>query len=416
MPDPESPQVRRDRLTALSSVVLVCLALPCLVLLVYDVPGDAATRREPLYWLVGAAIVGAAIPFLYWAPYRALGIVPLAALGWLASALYGVCYHSPGNWPGWLHGLLLGLIVGALARGRRGPEPSEENFYLIAAVLIGVGIAWGFITAGRLYVWAGFFVFAVATLLTVRAWFRLFRPLFELAWEPVLWVMYRIRGRGPGLADFPRTGPCLVIANHACWLDPLFLAKVLPRPVTPMMTARFYDLPVIRRLMVAFGVIRVPEKAIKKDTPEIKEAIAALDRGECVVIFPEGYLRRSEDRFLRRFGQGIWQILQARPNTPVYACWIEGAWGSYTSYFNGRPMKHKRLDFQRLLQIGVSEAVTISSDVLDEHLKTRLHLMNRVIAARSWLKLPALPPFELHAREEGEGEADAEGEKSEPVA
>src|SRR5262249_363652 len=164
---------------------------------------------------------------------------------------------------------------------------------------------------------------------------RLFRPLFEMSCEPILWLMYRVEGRGPGLANFPRTGPCLVLANHACWLDPLFLAKVLPRPVTPMMTARFYDLPLIRRPLAAS---RGPGKAVRKDPRDVRGGSAAPDRGGCGVVFPEGSLRRSEDRILRRFGQGIWQTLQARPDTPVFACWIDGAWGSYTSYCNGRPM------------------------------------------------------------------------------
>jgi 1-acyl-sn-glycerol-3-phosphate acyltransferase len=175
-----------------------------------------------------------------------------------------------------------------------------------------------------------------------------------------------------------------------------------------MMTARFYDQPVIRRFMVAFGVIRVPEKAIKKDAPEIREAVAALDRGECVVIFPEGYLRRSEERCMRRFGQGIWQILQARPETPVFACWIEGGWGSYTSYFNGPPTKHKKMDLRRPIGVAVSGATTVSPDVLADHLQTRIHLMNLVLAARVHLDLPSLEPIELPAREEPEDETTLE--------
>ena len=222
--------------------------------------------------------------------------------------------------------------------------------------------------------------------------------------------LYRIRGAGPGLTDFPKTGPCLVIANHACWLDPIFLAAVLPRPITPMMTAKFYDLPILRRLMVKFGVIRVPEKALKKDAPEIQEAVAALDRGECVVIFPEGYLRRTEDRPLRRFGQGVWQILKARPNTPVFAAWIEGGWGSYTSYFNGRPTKNKKRDFWRRIGVAMSAAVTIPTAELAEHLRTRIHLMNLVAEARKHLGLDPLPRFEIPTKAddaEDESEADA---------
>jgi 1-acyl-sn-glycerol-3-phosphate acyltransferase len=172
------------------------------------------------------------------------------------------------------------------------------------------------------------------------------------------------------------------------------------------MTARFYDLPFIRRMMPVFGVIRVAEQAIKHDTPEIQQAIAALDRGECVVIFPEGYLRRSEDRPLRRFGQGVWQILQARPETPVFACWIEGGWGTYMSYFNGPPTKNKKPDFRRPIAIGLSAAATVPAAVLADHLPTRIHLMNLVSAARAHLALPPLPHFELAAK----SAADAAGE------
>ena len=397
MPATDSPQIHRDRVSSIVVGAVVCLAAPTVALLVYDVPGETATRRTQLIYLVSASLIGVCLPFLYWAPYRALGLVVYGAIGWLAAVAHGVYWQ---HWPGWAHGLPLGLVIGALARSQRGPQYVEENYFLVGAVLIGAGIAWGFVVAERPFTAAGYFVLASALGLVLWSVTRLFRPFFELTLEPWVWLRYALRGRGPGLVGFPRTGPCLVIANHACWLDPLFLAKYIPRPITPMMTARFYDQPVIRRLMVSFGVIRVPEKAMKKDAPEIREAIAALDRGECVVIFPEGYLRRSEERVLRRFGQGVWQILQAKPETPVYACWIEGGWGSYMSYFNGPPTKNKKKDVRRPIGVGISSPITVPPELLADHLSTRIYLMNLVLAARSHLGLPPLPPFELAGRDE----------------
>ena len=230
----------------------------------------------------------------------------------------------------------------------------------------------------------------------------LFRPAFELACEPFLWLMYRVSPAGAGIAQMPARGPCLVVANHACWFDPIFLAKVLPRPITPMMTSRFYDLPVARWFLKhIIHAIRVTEKALKQDVPdEIREAIAALDRGECVVIFPEGYMRRSEEKPLKRFGRGVWQILAARPATPVIACWIEGGWGSYCSYFNGTPTKNKRPDFRRRIGVAVAAPIKLDAATLANHLPTRILLMNRVIEARKWLDLPELPRFELPKAEE----------------
>ncbi len=405
----ESPQDRRDRLSAVVVTALICLALPSVILLVSEQSRDSASPRESLFWLIGSMAGGILLPFLYWAPYRALGLVPVAALAWLIAVIVGLV---TGHWSGWAQGLPLGVMLGSLARGQRGPQPPAELACVLLAVLAGVGLAYLLVLHGRPWDEAGYLVLGVATVLMIWAATRLFRPLFEMSLEPVVWLAYDARGTGPGLVGFPRTGPYLVIANHACWFDPLFLAKVVPRPITPMMTQRFYDLPVIRRLMVAFGVIRVPEKAIKKDAVEIQQAIAALDRGECLVVFPEGYLRRGEDRPLRRFGQGIWQILQARPETPVYACWIEGAWGSYTSYCDGPPTKNKKRDFRHAIRVGVSTAETVPQAVLAENLPTRIHLMNLVSQARVHLDLPPLPLFDLPVKGEelSEGSVQPIGE------
>jgi 1-acyl-sn-glycerol-3-phosphate acyltransferase len=402
-PPPESPQLTRERIAAVVASALALLAVPPLALLILDV--EESARRAKAAWLAGTAAAAALVPLLYWSRSRRPGFVFYAAVAWVAAVAHGAYWHE---WPGWAHGLPLGIIFAALARGRRGQQLPWEAVIHICAVLLGLYFAWMIRESGRPYERAERFVLFVAVALAGWSCVKLFRPWFELSLEPILWVMYGVRGAGPGLKAFPETGPCLVLANHACWLDPIFLAKVLPRQVTPMMTAKFYDLPVMRRLMVLFGIIRVPEKALKKDAPELLEAIAALDRGECVVIFPEGYLRRTEDRPLRRFGQGVWQILQARPNTPVFTAWVEGGWGSYTSYFNGPPTKNKKKDFRRPIGVGVSAAVAVPADVLQGHLKTRIHLMNLVSEARKHLGLEPLPPFTLLPEKAEADESDAE--------
>ncbi len=231
------------------------------------------------------------------------------------------------------------------------------------------------------------------------ALFALFRPALELTFEILIWPIYRISAVGPGVAQLPDRGPCLVIANHAAWLDPLFVAKILPAPTLPMMTSTFYDLPIIWFLMRIIGTIRVPNKAYRHEAPELKEAVEALNRGEAVVLFPEGYLRRKEEMPLRRFGRGVWQILHDRPNTPVYCCWIDGNWGSFTSFKNGPPTKKKRLDFWRRIRIGVRPPILVDPKLLDDHLATRNFLMREVAAAREYL---GLPPLDLPSAPDGD--------------
>lgn len=243
--------------------------------------------------------------------------------------------------------------------------------------------------------------FAASVLLSIWSWAKLNRAATEFFFEVPLTLCYKVYRGGPGLHRVPQIGPVLVIANHACWFDPLFVSKVLPRPATPMMTAKFFSVWFIKPLLkYIFKVIVVPESPMRREAPELKLAIAALDRGECVMLFPEGYLRRKEEVPLRRFGQGVWQILKERPDTPVVACWVEGGWGAWCSYFNGPPTKNKRMDFRRRMVVGLSEPETVPAEILADQMRTRIHLMNRVAAVRPSLGLPALPIVELPTKDD----------------
>ncbi len=238
------------------------------------------------------------------------------------------------------------------------------------------------------------------------------RPLFELVIEWPTRLMYRMRAKGPGVAAFPVRGPVIVIANHAAYFDPLFLAADIPRPLTPMMTSKFYDRPLIYPLVhYLLGVIRVPDKAVRREAPELALAVQALDRGKCLVIFPEGFLQRKPDPPLRRFGRGVWEILKARPETPVVAAWIEGNWGSYCSYSNGLPTKGKKPDFRRPISVGLSAPFTVPKEVLEDHWTARYYLMNKVGEARGLLGLSRIPVMELPDKG---NQADAENTEDSP--
>jgi 1-acyl-sn-glycerol-3-phosphate acyltransferase len=244
---------------------------------------------------------------------------------------------------------------------------------------------------------------AVALGGAVLAWRGLFRPAVEQVMEIVLWPLYRIRGHGPGLHGFPTRGPLLVIANHAAWLDPLWVGKVVPRRVIPMMTSAFYDLPGLKWLMkTVVQAVRVEASSYRREAPELKQALAVLDAGGCVLMFPEGQLRKRADTPLRQFGQGVALLLHERPATPVVVCWIEGGWGSYFSYEGGPPTRNKRMDFWRRIDVAVSEPEVLGPALLDDQRATRAYLMQKCLAARRHLGLQ-----EVQAEEVGEEPAEA---------
>jgi 1-acyl-sn-glycerol-3-phosphate acyltransferase len=216
------------------------------------------------------------------------------------------------------------------------------------------------------------------------------RSVLEQGLEILTWPMYRLRAAGPGLAEFPMRGAVLVVSNHAAWFDPIWLGTVVPRFVTPMMTSVYYDKPVIHWLMVHVAhTIRVPQAAFRREAPELKDAVAALDAGRVLLVFPEGALRRKEEQSVRYFGQGVWRILKERPETPVIACWIEGNWGSFTSYFKGPPTVNKRLDWRRPIGLGMASPRLLDAGVLADQRATRAFLMRACLEARTYLGLPA---------------------------
>lgn len=332
-------------------------------------------------------------------PRRSLGLVPLGATGLLlALVIYSLAGAS-----GWIASFLLGFMGGLInvplraayqaavpadARGN-GMAVMNTAIYVLTTALSLLLV--GLIALGVLPTPAAQLglLSALAAIGAFLAWWQLFPQAAEQIVEILLSPMYRVRLFGPGRDLIPRRGPLLIVANHAAYFDPMWLSKMVPRRVTPMMTSVFYDLPFIRWSMRhIIGAIRVPFAGFRREAPELREAVAVLRQGGCVLIFPEAQLRRREEQPLRMFGQGVWRILQEVPQTPVLVCWIEGGWGSFTSYFNGPPLRGKRLDWRRRIDIALETPHVLDAATLADQHATRQYLMRVCLECRRYLGLP----------------------------
>lgn len=221
----------------------------------------------------------------------------------------------------------------------------------------------------------------------ILAWVTL-RAFLEQLLSIGLILPYRITTHGPGIEQMPYRGPVILIANHSAYLDPFLIGKVVTRRIIPMMTSVFYDLPVIYWLMSkVVKAIRVEAATFRREAPELKDAIEALKRGESLLIFPEARLRKKEDQLLFPFGQGIWHILNHLPETPIVPIWVEGAWGSYASYYKGPPFANKKMDFLRKIKVVAGEVKIIPKELLAEHRLTRKYLQEAVLANRTLIGL-----------------------------
>ncbi|MNX96776.1 Bifunctional protein Aas [compost metagenome] len=171
-----------------------------------------------------------------------------------------------------------------------------------------------------LYAWGLFVVFAALT------W-----PLMALA--PVLSRrVLRASARGLlGLAGMPLEvkglehlagcGPCVLVMNHASYLDGLALEACLP--IAPRYVAhsrfreRFFPRVFLKRLEAIF----VAPKDQARGLEETSEALAALRRGEPVAFFPEGTFVRAPG--LLPFRMGAFTVA-AEAGAPVVPIAIRG--------------------------------------------------------------------------------------------
>jgi 1-acyl-sn-glycerol-3-phosphate acyltransferase len=130
----------------------------------------------------------------------------------------------------------------------------------------------------------------------------------------------------------PPRGPVILASNHTSYLDPFalaFLADRRHRRVRFLTKAELFDkrgLGPLLRNMRQIPVLRNTASA----AGALDAAVAALDRGECVAIFPEGTISLDLEPMEGKSGTARLAAATGVPVTPV------GLWGAHRILFKGR--------------------------------------------------------------------------------
>jgi 1-acyl-sn-glycerol-3-phosphate acyltransferase len=125
----------------------------------------------------------------------------------------------------------------------------------------------------------------------------------------------RVRVEGD-LAAIPRTGPVLVIANHASNADGVVVGGFIPtrigRRFNWLGKREVFDMPVIGFVALRGGIHAVERSAVDMEAFRIAQRI--LDAGHILAVFPEG--TRSPTGALQEVKDGLAMLAQ-RSGAPV---------------------------------------------------------------------------------------------------
>ena len=156
--------------------------------------------------------------------------------------------------------------------------------------------------------------------LGVTGWFRfgagVLRPLLNLI----------AKRDWRGAENLPKSGAAIAVCNHISHLDPLTFTHFLynnGRAVRYLGKASVFKVPFVGRVLLGAGQIPV-ERETANASDSLQHAIAFLNAGHLLGVYPEGTLTRDENYWPMKAKTGIAR-LAIISKAPVIPC---AQWGA----------------------------------------------------------------------------------------
>jgi len=153
-------------------------------------------------------------------------------------------------------------------------------------------------------------------------------PLSRMIRSPLDTWLYRVaytiipplcrlffRMRVTGTENLPAGGPVLVACNHRSNLDPFFLGSATPRMIHFMAKAELWSFKPLGWALERLGTFAV--KRGEADRQAVKQALAYLEAGAVVGLFPEGRRQRELPLGEIRAGVSLFSLREGVVTVPA---------------------------------------------------------------------------------------------------
>jgi len=148
---------------------------------------------------------------------------------------------------------------------------------------------------------------------------------FALIVRPVLLLILGVNIRNR--ERLPADGPAIIVANHNSHLDTLALMSMLPLAdlpkLTPVAAVDYFGKGAFGWFAKnIIGILPIDRSGKTPRANLLDGAIAALDEGKILILFPEG--TRGEPERLASYKKGVAHLARARPDVPVTPVFMHG--------------------------------------------------------------------------------------------
>jgi len=161
-------------------------------------------------------------------------------------------------------------------------------------------------------------------------WYR----LAILVIQPLLYIFTKRDWRGRD--NIPRDGGLIIAVNHISHVDPFTLAHYLYRTRRiPRFLAKseLWSTPFVKWVVAGAGQIPVHRRTADASLA-LKDAVAALERGECLVVYPEGTTTKDPTYWpmVPKTGVARLALTTGAPVVPI------GQWGAQEIFGQDRKL------------------------------------------------------------------------------